>query len=239
VYTSQGYAVLMPDITYKLNDPGMSAVWSVLPALDAAIATGVVDKSRVGIHGHSWGGYQTAFLITQSQAFKAAIAGAPLTNMISMYGVIYKNTGGSNGAIFESSQGRFLGGPWDHWEAYVRNSPVAHAKNVQTPLLMLHNDLDGAVDFTQGVEYYTTLRRMQKPVVMLEYPGENHGLRRPANMQDYTVRMKEFFDHHLKGAPAPQWWTDGVPRLKMDEHLRERAKPADPKRTTTTASGQR
>jgi dipeptidyl aminopeptidase/acylaminoacyl peptidase len=223
VYTSNGYAVLMPDITYKLNDPGRSAVWCVLPALKAAIATGVVDPARVGIQGHSWGGYQTAFMVTQTNAFAAAVAGAPLTNMVSMYSLIYKNTGGANQAIFESSQGRFLGGYWDNWEAYYRNSPVFFAASVKTPLMILHNDKDGAVDFTQGVEYFNTLRRLGKPVWMLEYLGENHGLRKPANMQDYTVRMKEFFDHYLKGQPMAGWMKDGVPRLAMDDHLKERA----------------
>jgi dienelactone hydrolase len=223
VYTSNGYAVLMPDIVYKVNDPGMSAVWCVLPALEAAIKTGVVDKDRVGIHGHSWGGYQTAFLVTQTDAFKAAIAGAPLTEMISMYYSIYWNSGGGNMAIFESSQGRFSGSPIDVTDAYVRNSPISHAKNVKTPLIILHNDKDGAVDFTQGIFYYNTLRRLQKPVVMLQYKGENHGLRVPANMKDYTVRMREFFDHHLKGKPAPKWWTEGVPLLKLKDHLEERA----------------
>jgi dipeptidyl aminopeptidase/acylaminoacyl peptidase len=238
VYTSNGYAVLLPDITYKINDPGMSAVWCVLPALKAAIATGIVDPKRVGLTGHSWGGYQTSFLVTQTDMFAAAVAGAPLTNMVSMYSLIYKNTGGWNGAIFESSQGRFRGGYWDNWDAYYRNSPVFFAKNVKTPLMILHNDRDGAVDFTQGVEYYNTLRRLQKPVIMLEYVGENHGLRKPANQRDYTVRMKEFFDHHLQGAPAPDWMKEGVPRLKMEEHLKERAKPkTPPKKITTTAGG--
>lgn len=226
-YTSNGYAVLQPDIKYYINDPGMSAAWTLPNAVKAAIATGVVDPAKVGLHGHSWGGYQTAFTITQTDMFAAAIAGAPLTNMISMYSVIYKNSGGTNGAIFESSQGRFTGGPWELWDAYTRNSPVAHAAKVKTPLIILHNDQDGAVDFTQGIEYYNTLRRMLKPVVLLEYPGENHGLARPANQQDYTVRMKEFFDHHLKGAPAPDWWKDGVPRLDMEKHIDERLKARD------------
>ena len=222
VYTSNGYAVLMPDITYKLNDPGMSAVWCLTAAIKAAVATGVVDPKHIGLQGHSWGGYQTAFTITQTDLFAAAIAGAPLTNMVSMYSLIYKNSGGTNQAIFESSQGRFFGGYWDNWEAYVRNSPVNFAKNVKTPLIILHNDQDGAVDFTQGVEYYNTLRRLGKPVVMLEYPGENHGLAKLPNQQDYTVRMKEFFDHYLMGKPAPDWWTKGVPRLEMDDHIKQR-----------------
>ena len=138
----------------------------------------------VATHGHSWGGYQTAFTVTQTNIFAAAIAGALLTDMISMYSIIYKNTGGTNGAIFESSQGRFTSGPWDNWAAYTRNSPVAPTKNVQTPLMILATDADGAVDFTQDIEYYDTLRRLGKPVVLLEYPGENHSLARPANQQD-------------------------------------------------------
>lgn len=224
VYTSRGYAVLMPDIVYKLNDPGMSSVWCVLPAIEAAIATGVVDKNRVGIHGHSWGGYQTSFLITQSNIFRAAVAGAPLTNMISMYSSIYWNSGSANQPIFESSQGRFFGGYWDNLEAYARNSPVYYAQNVKTPLLLLHNDKDGAVDWNQGIEYFNTLRRLKQPVVMLQYKGENHGLRKPANQKDYTVRMREFFDHHLMGKPAPKWLQEGVPHLKLDDHLKDRAK---------------
>jgi dipeptidyl aminopeptidase/acylaminoacyl peptidase len=105
----------------------------------------------------------------------------------------------------------------------VRNSPIAFARNVKTPLVILHNDKDGAVDFTQGVEYFNTLRRLGKPVVLLEYLGENHGLRKPANQQDYTVRMKEFFGHYLQGRPAPSWLTAGVPLLEMDDHLKARA----------------
>jgi dipeptidyl aminopeptidase/acylaminoacyl peptidase len=222
IYTSNGYAVLTPDINYKLNDPGKSAVECILPALDAAIATGVVDADKVGLHGHSWGGYQTAYTITQTPRFKAAVAGAPLTDLVSMYSSVYWNTGSANQPIFESSQGRFTAGYWDLQDAYIRNSPVYFARNVQTPLLLLHNDKDGAVDFTQGIEYYNTLRRLQKPVVMLQYKGENHGLAKPENRKDYAVRMREFFDHHLTGKPAPGWWKEGVPHLKMDDHLKER-----------------
>ena len=240
VYTSNGYAVIEPDITFKVNDPGQSSTACILAALKAAIETGIIDKDHVGIHGHSWGGYQTAFIVTQTNAFKAAIAGAPLTDMMSMYSLIYNNTGGGNMAIFESSQGRFTSGPWESaemLEVYRRNSPVAFAKNVTTPLVILHNDKDGAVDWTQGIEYYSTLRRMQKHVVMLQYKGENHGLRVPANQRDYTVRMKEFFDHYLKGKPAPKWWVEGVPYMKMKEHLDERLKDATKDISSTSMNG--
>jgi dipeptidyl aminopeptidase/acylaminoacyl peptidase len=224
VYTSRGYAVLMPDIVYTINDPGMSSVWCVLPAIEAAVATGVVDKDRVGIHGHSWGGYQTAFLVTQTGLFKAAVAGAPLTNMISMYSSIYWNSGSANQPIFESSQGRFKGNYLDNLEAYERNSPVYYAHNVRTPLIILHNDKDGAVDWNQGIEYFNTLRQLRKPVLMLQYKGENHGLRKPANLKDYHVRMQEFFDHYLRSMPAPGWLTDGISHLDHEQHIKDRTK---------------
>jgi dipeptidyl aminopeptidase/acylaminoacyl peptidase len=223
VYTAAGYVVFMPDITYELNDPGMSAVWSVIPAVKAAIATGVVDSSRVALHGHSWGGYQTAFLVTQTNMFKAAIAGAPLTDMVSMYSSVYWNTGSANQPIFESSQGRFLGNYIANADAYIRNSPNRFADRVNTPLIILHNDKDGAVDFNQGITFYNTLRQLGKDVILLQYTGENHGLAKPANQKDYAIRMREFFDHHLRGVPMPEWLEHGVPHLEMKDHLRRRA----------------
>ena len=222
MYTSNGYAVFIPDIVYKINDPGMSAVWCVIPGVKAAIATGVIDETHIGIHGHSWGGYQTAFLVTQTNMFKAAAAGAPLTDMISMYDMIYWNAGIGDMGIFEASQGRLTTGPWENWEAYQRNSPVYHVKDVHTPLLMLHNDKDGAVDFEQGIEYYNALRRLKKPVTMITYRGENHGLGKRENMRDYSIRMMEFFDYYLKGKPAPDWWSKGIDRVDMDDHLDSR-----------------
>ncbi|KGE15240.1 alpha/beta hydrolase family protein [Sphingobacterium deserti] len=223
MYTSNGYAVLMPDIKYKLNDPGMSAVACVVPAVKAAVATGIVDEKNVAIHGHSWGGYQTSFLITQTNIFKAAVAGAPLTNMISMYSLIYWNSGSTNQSIFESSQGRLTTGYWDNWDAYARNSPIFHIKNVQTPLIIMHNDKDGAVDYTQGIEYFNGLRRLNKPVVMLTYNGENHGLAKEVNQKDYAVRMMEYFDHYLKGKEAPDWWSKGIDFMALPKHLEDRA----------------
>jgi dipeptidyl aminopeptidase/acylaminoacyl peptidase len=231
-FTSNGYAVLMPDIRYHVNDPGMSAAWCVLPALEAAVRSGVVDPEHVGLHGHSWGGYQTAFLVTQTDKFSAAVAGAPLTDLVSMYSSIYWNTGGANQPIFISSQGRFTGDFLDQPEAYLRNSPVFQARKVTTPLMILHNDKDGAVDFNQGIEYFNILRRLRKPVVMLQYEGENHGLAKAENQRDYSVRMREFFDHHLKGEPAPPWLADGVRRIDLGRHLEERARALRPEPAT-------
>ena len=222
MYTSRGYIVLDPDIVYKINDPGMSAVWSVVPAVKAAIATGHVDAANVGLWGHSWGGYQTAFLVTQTNIFKSAIAGAALTDMVSMYSSVYWNTGGSNQAIFESSQGRFKGNFIDNYDAYIRNSPAFHANKQKTPLILLHNDKDGAVDFNQGITHFNTLRQLGKDVILLEYVGENHGLARPVNQKDYAQRQAEWFDHYLMGKPAPEWMVNGIPRLQMADHLQSR-----------------
>ena len=221
IYTSNGYAVFNPDIVFQINDPGMSSKDCIMAGLDAAIESGVVDPDRVGLHGHSWGGYQTAFLITQTDRFQAAVAGAPLTNMISMYSSIYWNSGSANQPIFESSQGRFEGGYWDNLDAYARNSPVYFADKVTTPLLLLHNDQDGAVDWNQGIEYFNTLRRLGKAVVMLQYVGENHGVRKPENRKDYSYRMLDFFNHHLKGDTPPKWWADGIKHLDMKDHIKD------------------
>lgn len=228
VYTSKGIAVLMPDIVYKLNDPGMSAVWTVLPAVRAAAATGIVDITKVGLHGHSWGGYQTAFLVTQTDMFASAVAGAALTDMVSMYSSVYWNSGNTNQGIFESSQGRFLGNFIENYDAYIRNSPAFHADKVTTPLLLLHNEKDGAVDFNQGITYFNTLRQLGKEVILLQYVGENHGLSLPRNQKDYAVRMGEWFGHYLLGQEAPDWMREGIPRLKMEEHLKARQQAAKP-----------
>ncbi|MSR03550.1 MAG: S9 family peptidase [Gemmatimonadetes bacterium] len=225
IYTSRGYAVFQPDIVYRINDPGMSSVWCVVPAVKAAIATGIVDPAKVGLHGHSWGGYQSSFLATQTgKLFSGIVTGAPLTDMISMYNSVYWNTGTADMAIFETSQGRFKGSYLDNHEAYIRNSPAFFVKQIETPVMILHNEKDGAVDFNQGITFFNSLREQDKDVIMLQYVGENHGLQLPKNQKDYTVRMQEYFDHYLKGLPAPDWMKEGVPRLKMEEHLKSRQK---------------
>lgn len=229
VYTSRGYAYFMPDISYQLDDPGRSAVWCVVPAVKAAIASGIVDSANVALQGHSWGGYQTSFITTQTNIFKTAIAGAPLTDMVSMFSSVYWNSGSANQPIFISSQGRFRSSYARNPDAYLRNSPNRFADQVSIPFMILHNDRDGAVDFNQGITHFNTLRELGKEVVLLEYVGENHGLARPINQKDYAMRMQEWFDHFLQGKPAPEWMQEGVPRLRMEEHLRARKALLDPK----------
>lgn len=213
-YSSEGYFVFLPDITYELSDPGVSAVESVVPAVEKVLETGMVNKKQLGLTGHSWGAYQTTFIITQTDLFNSAVAGAPLTNMISMYNSIYWNSGTPDAKIFETSQGRFPEPWWKDWDNYVENSPIFNMQDVSTPLLVQFGTDDGAVDFNQGVELYNTMRRMQNPFVMLVYEGENHNLAQEENQIDYANRAFQWHEHYLKGKKAPEWITNGVPFLE-------------------------
>ena len=213
-YSSEGYFVFMPDITYELSDPGVSAVESVVPAVNKVLETGMVNEDQLGLTGHSWGAYQTSFIITQTDLFNSAVAGAPLTNMISMYNSIYWNSGTPDAQIFETSQGRFPDPWWKDWDNYVENSPIFNMQDVTTPLLVQFGTDDGAVDFNQGVELYNTMRRMQNPFVMLVYEGENHNLAQEENQIDYANRAFEWHEHYLLGKEAPKWITDGLPFLE-------------------------
>ncbi|MBW3535772.1 MAG: prolyl oligopeptidase family serine peptidase, partial [Gemmatimonadetes bacterium] len=214
-WVQDGYFVFQPDIVYRDRDPGVSAVVNIEPAVEAVLATGMVDPDRIGLVGHSWGGYQTTFFVTQSDLFAAAVAGAPLTNLFSMYLSVYWNSGGTDARIFEISQGRMEVPFWEDEDAYRRNSPVFHIENMRTPLLMAQGTEDGAVDFNQGVEFYNAARRAGKDFVFLVYNDENHGLRQEANQRDYHQRIRQWFGHYLKGEPAPAWIEAGVPYLEQ------------------------
>jgi dipeptidyl aminopeptidase/acylaminoacyl peptidase len=213
-YSSEGYFVFQPDITYELRDPGKSAVESVVPAVKKVLQTGMINKDQVGLTGHSWGAYQTTFIATQTDLFNSAVAGAPLTNMISMYNSIYWNSGNTDANIFETSQGRFPDPWWKDWDNFVENSPIFNMQDMSTPLLVEFGTDDGAVDFNQGVELYNTMRRMQLPFVMLVYEGENHGLAQEENQIDYATRAFQWHEHYLLGREAPEWITDGLPFLE-------------------------
>ena len=222
-YTTNGYFVFQPDIVYETNDPGMSAVNCIVPGVKEVMKTGMIDANKVGIMGHSWGAYQTSFLITQTDIFKAAIAGASLTDLISMSLSIYWNSGTPDQKIFETSQGRF-DGPWyERTEAHIRNSPMFNASKIKAPLLVTFGDKDGAVDWHQGIEMYGTMRRMEKPFVMLVYADENHNFTKKENQIDYQKRQREWFDHYLLGKPAEKWITDGVSYI---DRMKEKEKEA-------------
>jgi dipeptidyl aminopeptidase/acylaminoacyl peptidase len=220
VWTQEGYFVLRPDIVYRDRNPGLSAVEALVPAVKAAVATGMIDEQKVGLIGHSWGGYQTAFVPTQTDIFAAAVAGAPLTELYTMYLSVYWNSGGTDARIFEISQGRMEVPPWHDLESYLANSPVHHIQKLKTPMLVAFGDKDGAVDWHQGIVMYNAARRENKDLVMLVYEGENHGLAKEPNQIDYHRRVMDWFNHYLKGEPAPEWIRNGVPFLEKDKEKR-------------------
>ncbi len=216
-YASNGYLVLMPDIGYTIGYPGQSALKCVLPAIQSVVDQGFVNEDAIGIQGHSWGGYQIAFMVTQTNRFKAAAPGALVGNMTSAYSGIRWGTGLPRQFQYERTQSRIGGSLWEYPMRFIENSPVFHAHRVQTPILMLHNDNDDAVPWYQGIEYYLALRRLNKEVYMFNYNGEPHGLRRRPNQKDYTRRLQEFFDHFLKDGPKAEWMEKGIPYLQREK----------------------
>ena len=220
VWTQEGYFVLRPDIVYRDRNPGLSAVEALVPAVQRAVETGMIDETKVGLIGHSWGGYQTAFVPTQTDIFAAAVAGAPLTDLYSMYLSVYWNTGSTDARIFEISQGRMEVPPWQDLDSYLANSPVHHIEKLNTPMLVTFGTEDGAVDWDQGTIMYNAARRAGKDFVLLVYEGENHGLAKKPNQIDYHRRILEWFGHYLKGEPAAPWIVEGVRFLDKDKEER-------------------
>jgi dipeptidyl aminopeptidase/acylaminoacyl peptidase len=216
MYTSNGYVVLLPDIVYKIGSPGSSALKCVLPAVQAVVDRGFINEQAIGIQGHSWGGYQIAYMITETNRFKAAAPGAVVANMTSAYNGIRYGPGLPRQFQYERTQSRIGGTLWEYPMRYLENSPVFKADRIQTPVLMMHNDADDAVPFTQGVEFYLALRRLGKEVYLFNYNGEPHNLRKRPNQKDYTTRMFEYFNHYLKGEPKPKWMERGIPYLERD-----------------------
>jgi dipeptidyl aminopeptidase/acylaminoacyl peptidase len=215
-YVSNGYLVLEPDIVYTTGYPGQSALKCVLPAIQSVVDQGIVDEKAIGIQGHSWGGYQIAYMVTQTNRFKAVAAGAPVVDMISAYDGIRWGTGITRQFQYERTQSRIGGSIWQYPQRFIENSPIFSADRVATPVMILQNDGDTAVPWYQGLEFFLALRRLGKEVYLFNYNGQPHGLQDRADQKDYTIRLQQYFDHYLKGAPAPDWMEKGVPYLDRE-----------------------
>ena len=213
---SNGYLVFIPDIVYTTGQPGPNAYDCIVPGVLSLLDRGYVDRDRLGIQGQSWGGYQTAYIITRTNLFRAAEAGAPVANMTSAYGGIRWETGISRAFQYEKTQSRIGGTLWDKPMNYIENSPLFYANQIQTPLMMTHNDADGAVPWYQGIELFSALRRLNKPVWMLVYNGEGHNLTQRHNAKDLSIRLYQFFDYYLKDAPMPIWMKEGRTAVEKD-----------------------
>ena len=222
VWQQNGYFVLKPDIEFIAGDPGVSSAKTLESAVAAVVAKGVVDKNRVGLVGHSWGGYQTGFVPTQTDIFAASVAGAGLTDFISMYLAITPAFGGSpENNHFEISQERMISPPWQSPENYIRNSSVMNVKTLNTPILFEVGDNDMNVNWRQGIEYYNAARRAGKEFVLLVYEKEGHGVREDKNASDYQQRILKWFGHYLKGEEAEDWILEGIPYAEQQRRLKE------------------
>jgi dipeptidyl aminopeptidase/acylaminoacyl peptidase len=213
-YVSNGYVVLQPDIIYDIGYPGESAYKCVLPAVQKIVDQGYIDPARIGIQGHSWGGYQITYLVTRTDMFRAVQAGASVSNMVSAYGGIRWGTGMSRAFQYERTQSRIGGPPWAKELEFFENSPIFWVEKVNTPYLSIHNDDDDAVPWYQGIEFFSALRRLGKEAYMFNYNGEKHGLRERENQKHWTVHQDEFFDHYLLGKARPSWMDNGVPYVE-------------------------
>ncbi|MDQ3697015.1 MAG: prolyl oligopeptidase family serine peptidase, partial [Gemmatimonadota bacterium] len=235
-YVSHGYLAFFPDIAYTEGYPGPSAVKSVVPGVQMLLDSGFVKEDGLGIAGQSWGGYQTAYIITQSKLFKAAFAGAPVANMTSAYGGIRWASGLARAFQYEKTQSRIGGSLWQYPMRFLENSPLFHADRISTPLLIMHNDDDGAVPWYQGIEMFVALRRLGKETYLINYNGDGHNPTKRANQQDMAMRLMQFFDHHLRGNPAPEWMTRGIPYLQKGRDQLA-SEVATPQPVTTTSGG--
>lgn len=213
VYNALGYLVFMPDIIYTDGQPGPSAAKAVIPGVQSLIAKGFVDPKRIGITGQSWGGYQSAYLVTVTNMFAAAVPNATVVNMTSAYGGIRWASGLARAFQYEHTQSRIGGSLWEYPERFIENSPLFRLDRVTTPVLFMANDNDGAVPWYQGIEYYVGMRRLQKEAYMVVYNGDEHNPTKRANQKDIDKKMQEFFATKLQGAPPPEWMVKGIPFL--------------------------
>jgi dipeptidyl aminopeptidase/acylaminoacyl peptidase len=209
-YAGQDYVVFLPDVIFEVGRPGYSAVKSLVPGVQRLVDLGIADPDRIGLHGHSWSGYQTAFVITMTDVFRTAIAGAPVSNMTSAYTGIRWGSGLARLFQYETGQSRLGVSMWQNRQPYIDNSPVFFADRINTPLLIIHGDDDGAVPWYQSIELYLAMRRLGKEAVFLQYRGEDHHPAAYPNKLDWALKMKEWFDHYLKDVPAA-WIEEGVP----------------------------
>ncbi|MFQ7113091.1 prolyl oligopeptidase family serine peptidase [Hallella bergensis] len=217
-YTSRGYLVFVPDIVYKAGVPGESAYNCIVSGAQQLARKPWVDAGNMAIQGQSWGGYQVAYLITRTNMFKAAGAGAPVSNMTSAFGGIRWGSGNSRQGQYEEGQSRIGHNLWEAPELYISNSALFKLPNVETPVLIMHNDADGAVPWYQGIEMFMGLRRLGKPAWLLQYNKEEHNLKERRNRKDLSIRLQQFFDYELKGAPQPAWMKTGLPILRKGQY---------------------
>ncbi len=219
LYNSNEYVIFNPDIRYVDGYPGESCYNCLMPGITMMIAKGYIDEKGIGAQGHSWGGYQVAYLATRTNLFSAIESGAPVVNMFSAYGGIRWGSGMARSFQYEHTQSRLGATPWSSPLRYLENSPLFTMDKVQTPILIMHNDADGHVPWYQGIEYFVAMKRLGKPCWLLNYTGEPHWPMHMANRIDFQRRMFQFFNHYLKNDKMPTWMSEGVPAVEQPFEL--------------------
>lgn len=204
-FVTKGYFVLLPDIDYVMNDPSDSAVFCTTAAVNDVLLRGDVDPKRIGLIGHSFGGYETSYIITKSNLFAAAVAGAALTDLVSEYLTVSENYKKAEFWRYEYFTNRMTKPLFDNFAGYLNNSPVYNAPNIQTPLLLWTGEKDTHVASTQSTELYLAMRRLGKKVTMLRYPEEDHSLQNQDAQSDLTNKVMDWFDYYLKDGASKQW----------------------------------
>ncbi len=212
-YTSNDYIIFNPDVYYNTGYPGQDAFNCVMPGITQLISEGFIDKDHIAAQGHSWGGYQVAYLATRTDLFAAIEAGAPVSNMFSSYGGIRGWSGLNRSFQYEHSQSRIGGSMWEYPMRYLENSPLFWAKKINTPMMIMHNQKDGAVPQSQGIEFFIALRRLRKPAWLLDYREGDHWPTKVRDKYDFQIRLSQFFDHYLKEKPMPEWMKEGIPAV--------------------------
>ena len=218
-YASDGYLVLMPDIIFEIGKPGTSSLDCICSAVNKVIELGYADPEHIGLQGHSWGGFQAAYIVTQTDQFACVVAGAAPSCLEGEFNQVFKSSGNNNHSYYSRSQGRMGTDPWKDHQLYRSQSAIQNAQKISTPFMLLHGTEDGSVDWLQSLEYYNAARYLGKEVIFLSYPGEPHHLAKEENQKDFQKRMKQYFDHYLKGKPMPDWMKNGAPYLKKKRRL--------------------
>ena len=197
--TLKGYFVLLPDIIYEVGNPGASATDCVIAATKQTIVSAPIDPSRIGLIGHSYGGYETNYIITQSKMFATAVAGAAINDFVSGYLWTSPNYQKPNFWHYEFGQLRIGKSLYEDYQSYLKNSPIYYADKVTTPLLSWSGEQDGQVHYYQSMQFHLALRRLGNKNTMLIYPNEGHVLSDRSHQQDLTQKIEAWFDFYLKG----------------------------------------
>ena len=218
-YASNGFLVLMPDIVFEIGKPGTSSLDCISSAVKKVVELGYADPEHIGLQGHSWGGFQAAFIVTQTDMFACIVAGAAPSCIEGEFNQVFKSSGNNNHSYYSRSQGRMGTDPWKDHTLYRSQSAIQNAQKITTPFMLLHGTEDGSVDWIQSLEYYNAVRYLGKEVIFLSYPGESHHLAKEENQKDFQKRMKQYFDHYLKEEPMPDWMKNGISYIKKRRRL--------------------